>query len=67
MRTLNESIRALHESDKQIIDRVQHIEVLVAGKYITREESNNQYLNLLNKLSDIENKLSDKLDHKVDK
>lgn len=67
MRTLNESIRALHDSDAQIIDRVQHIEVLVAGKYMTREEANTQYMALVNKLDTIDQKLTNKLEQKVDR
>lgn len=67
MRTLNESIRALHDSDRLIIDRVQHIEVLVAGKYITREEANAQYMALVNKLDTIDQKLSSKLEQKADR
>ena len=67
MRSLNESIRRLHQSDKDIMDRIQHVEVLVAGKYVTREEVNSQYLNLITKLESIDAKLTAKIDQKVDK
>lgn len=60
---LRESIKTLHEDDRLLTEKVQAIEVLVAGKYVTREDLQTMGTDLFNFLRRIE----EKLDRKVDK
>jgi len=63
LKTIWETVKDLQASDKQIIDRVSAIEILVAGKYVSREELERIVDKLFGKLDAI----SDKLNGKVDK
>lgn len=57
------ALRDLTKSDAELVERVQAIEVLVAGKYVRREDLDRMAGELFRKLDRIE----DKLDTKVDK
>jgi predicted membrane protein len=56
------SIKELHTSDSILADKVQRIEVLVAGDYVKKEEMNTLIQALFNKLDKIENKIDNKVD-----
>lgn len=63
LNSLRDSIAALHKSDSELAAKVQGIEILVAGKYVTREELEKLSLALFTKLD----KIYDSLGSKVDK
>lgn len=62
LNSLRDSIRALQKSDGEIADKVQHIEVLVAGSYVKRDDLKELSTALFNKLDKIELKLDGKAD-----
>ena len=58
-----DSLRDLRKSDKELADKVNKIEVVVAGEYIKREEFDNVANVIFKKLD----KIYEKLDQKADK
>lgn len=58
LNSLRDNIRSLQVTDNELADKVQHIEVLVAGKYVTRDDLQA----LFSKLDRIELKLDKKVD-----
>lgn len=58
-----QAIKDLQSTDTEIVTRVNHIEVLVAGNYINRTEFDKNIARLFLKLDEI----NQKLDKKVDK
>ncbi|MHB1176059.1 MAG: hypothetical protein ACYCZJ_13150 [Sulfuriferula sp.] len=62
IRILWESNRDLKQADMDLADKVQKIEILVAGDYIKRHEVDAKYDALFAKLDRIEDKLSRKVD-----
>lgn len=63
LRVMWSAVKDLQKADEELVNKVNHIEVLVAGNYISKEEFNRFMERLYDKLDSIENKL----DHKVDK
>lgn len=63
LRTLYSSMKDLTAADKELTDKVQAIEVLVAGHYPTRTEFESKIDAVFRKLDSIESKI----DRKVDK
>lgn len=63
MRTMWASLNELRSADSKLTDKVQAIEVLVAGNYVTKSDFNTLAEALFNKLDRIESKV----DHKMDK
>lgn len=63
VRSLWQAVKDLQESDKEIIDKVNSVEVLVAGQYVKQDEFNRLSDAIFKKLDRIE----DKLDGKEDK
>jgi len=70
LKSIKESITALQASHKELaqaddalVDKVQQIEVLVAGTYVKRDDLDKLTSAIFNKLDRIENKI----DHKMDK
>lgn len=63
LNSLRDNIRHLQKTDSELADKVQHIEVLVAGTYVTRDDLKGLTTALFAKLDKIEVKL----DHKADK
>lgn len=63
LKSVSESIQNLHKSDSELAAKVQSIEVLVAGQYVTRTELEKLGQALFAKLD----KIDAKLDGKVDK
>lgn len=63
LRVMWSAVKDLQKADEELVSKVNHIEVLVAGNYVSKEEFNRFMERLYDKLDSIENKL----DHKVDK
>ena len=62
LNSLRDSIRALQKTDGELADKVQHIEVLVAGTYVKRDDLDRMATALFAKLDKIEAKLDLKAD-----
>lgn len=62
LNNLRDSIASLRKSDHELADKVQKIEVLVAGQYVTRNDFNSLTTALFTKLDKIESKLDTKVD-----
>lgn len=77
LKTLWSSLKELQSADTRLAEKVQNIEVLVAGKYVTREDFINFNNAIFKKLDDIEERKDElsrqlgalfiKLDKMVDK
>lgn len=59
LNNLKSSIEALQKADTVLADKVQHIEVLVAGTYVKRDDLEKRDAAMFHKL--------DKLEEKIDK
>ncbi len=57
VKNLQESMKALQETDERLAAKVQAIEVLVAGQYIKREDFDRTVAALFAKLDKIDGKL----------
>jgi hypothetical protein len=62
LNSLKESINTLKQTDGELATKVQHIEVLVAGSYVKREDMDKLTEALFRKLDKIEAKLDLKAD-----
>ena len=62
LNSLRDSIRALQKTDSELADKVQRIEVLVAGTYVKRDDMDKLGTALFQKLDRIELKLDGKVD-----
>jgi hypothetical protein len=62
LNTLKQSIDELRKADSALADKVQHIEVLVAGTYVKRDDMDKLGQALFAKLDKIEAKLDGKVD-----
>lgn len=62
LNNLKASIEALQKADSTLADKVQHIEVLVAGTYVKRDDLDKLSSALFHKLDKIESKLDNKQD-----
>ena len=60
VKNLQDSMKSLRESDKELTSKVQAIEVLVAGTYIKRDDFDKTIIALFAKLDKIETKLDGK-------
>ena len=58
-----ESVKDLQIADRILVDKVNTIEILIAGNYISKHEFDKMAAAIFAKLD----KISDKLDRKVDK
>lgn len=63
IKTVWQGLKDLRAADQDLIDKLYKINVLVAGKYVLKDELHAQITAMFNKLDRIENKL----DRKVDK
>lgn len=63
VRSLWQAVRDLQEADKEITEKVNSVEVLVAGQYVKQDDFNRLSEAIFKKLDRIE----DKLDGKEDK
>ena len=59
LNNLKSSIESLQKADNSLADKVQHIEVLVAGTYVKRDD--------LDKVAYVVHQRFDKLEEKIDK
>lgn len=62
LRTVWQAVKDLQTSDKQIVEKVNSIEVLVAGQYVKQDEFNRLSDAIFKKLDRIEEKLDKKED-----
>lgn len=62
LNNLKSSIDELRKQDSLLADKVQHIEVLVAGTYVKRDDMEKLGDALFAKLDKIESKLDNKVD-----
>lgn len=62
LKFIYDKLHDLQLIDVSLADKVQKIEVLVAGEYIKRSEMDKMYIALFSKLDRIENKLDGKVD-----
>lgn len=62
LNNLKASIDELRKADSALADKVQHIEVLVAGTYVKRDDMEKIGNALFLKLDKIESKLDNKVD-----
>lgn len=62
LKTVWQAVKDLQASDKQIVDKVNSIEVLVAGQYVKQDEFNRLSDAMFKKLDRIEGKLDAKAD-----
>jgi hypothetical protein len=67
LNNLKSSIDELRKQDSLLADKVQHIEVLVAGTYVKRDVMEKQIEKLGSALFTKLDKIENKLDGKVDK
>ena len=56
------AVKDLQEADKDLAEKVGQIEVLVAGRYVTRDEFNNTLGQVFSKLDTIRDIVSQKAD-----
>ena len=63
LKTIWDAIKQLQKDDKNLVDKVSHIEVLVAGGYVKVDK----FDMVVNKIFDKLDKIDNKLDGKVDK
>lgn len=62
LKTIWDAVRDLQASDDELVDKVNRIEVLVAGEYVKREEFQGALDRLFAKLDQIESKIDLKAD-----
>lgn len=62
LNTVWAAVKDLQEADKELAEKVGNIEVLVAGRYITREEFNATLNQVFERLDKIRDMLSTKAD-----
>jgi hypothetical protein len=62
LNSLKDSINSLKKTDGELADKVQHIEVLVAGSYVKRDDLDKLAAALFTKLDRIELKVDQKVD-----
>ena len=62
VKNLQDSMKSLQERDEHLANKVQQIEVLVAGQYIKREDFDRTVAALFTKLDRIEQKIDKKVD-----
>lgn len=62
LNTVWNAVKELQKADKELAEKVGEIEVLVAGRYITREEFNSTFNQVFERLDRIRDMLSQKAD-----
>lgn len=64
LRSMWQAVCDLQTADKQVVDKINKIEVLVAGGYVKKDEFDRHVTALFDKLDRIEDKLDKKEDKK---
>ena len=62
MRIMWDSLQALQRQDRELVDKVGKIEVLVAGEYVKKDDFDRVIERLFDKLDHIELKIDNKAD-----
>jgi len=62
LNTVWTAVKELQKADKELAEKVGEIEVLVAGRYVTREEFNNTLSQVFAKLDTIRDMIAMKAD-----
>lgn len=62
LNTVWNAVKELQKADKELAEKVGEIEVLVAGRYMTREEFNQTLAQVFNKLDNIRDLIAMKAD-----
>jgi hypothetical protein len=62
LNTVWNSVKELQREDKELADKVAAIEVLVAGRYVTRDEFNSTFAQVFAKLDTIRDLIATKAD-----
>ena len=62
LNTIWVAVKELQKADKELAEKVGEIEVLVAGRYMTREEFNQTLSQVFNKLDTIRDMIAQKAD-----
>ena len=62
LNTVWTAVKELQKADKELAEKVGEIEVLVAGRYVTRDEFNNTLAQVFAKLDTIRDMLAKKVD-----
>ena len=62
LKTVWDAVKDLQKADDELIEKVNKIEVLVAGEYVKREDFKADMDRLFNKLDAIDKKLDTKAD-----
>jgi hypothetical protein len=62
LKTIWDSIKDLYNTDKELADKVSHIEVLVAGNYVKTDKFDQVVARIFDKLDKIEMKIDNKVD-----
>lgn len=62
LKTVWDAVKDLQKADDELIDKVNRIEVLVAGEYVKREDFRSDMDRLFDKLDKIDKKLDSKAD-----
>jgi hypothetical protein len=62
LNTVWTAVKELQKADKELAEKVGEIEVLVAGRYVTRDEFNNTLAQVFAKLDTIRDMLARKVD-----
>lgn len=65
LNSLKTAIERLQQTDKELTDKIQSIEVLVAGNYVKRDDMERLSQAIFSKLDRIERKLDGKVDKGV--
>jgi hypothetical protein len=62
LNTVWTAVKELQKADKELAEKVGEIEVLVAGRYVTRDEFNNTLSQVFSKLDNIRDLIAMKAD-----
>jgi hypothetical protein len=62
LNTVWTAVKELQKADKELAEKVGEIEVLVAGRYVTRDEFNTTFAQVFAKLDTIRDMLAKKVD-----
>jgi len=62
LNSVRDSVKSLHTSDEVLANKVQAIEVLVAGQYVKRDDMERSIAAIFSKLDRIEQKIDAKAD-----
>ena len=62
LKVMWETLKELQAADRELVDKVSRIEVLVAGNYVRKEDFDRTIERLFDKLDHIEMKIDQKMD-----